>query len=181
MQASAVAPLRLVFLMWLLFSLEHYLQYDLGFLGIYPLSFKGLVGILTAPMIHGNFNHLISNTIPLLALGGALYFFYPPLASRVFLYAYFFTNILVWVFGRPFYHIGASGIIYALASFLIFYGFVNRNFKSVLISIIVLAVYGGLAFGVLPVNQSVSWESHLMGALVGIVSAFIFGKQKQYY
>ncbi len=177
MQASAIAPLRLVFLMWLFFTVEHYLAMDLGFLGIYPLSVKGLIGILTAPMIHGNFNHLLSNTIPLLALGGTLYFFYPSVAPKVFMQAYFFTNILVWIFGRPFYHIGASGIVYSLASFLIFYGFFHRNFKTVIISLVVVSVYGGLAFGVMPFNQSISWESHLMGALVGIVGAFLFSRQ----
>lgn len=179
MQASAIAPLRLVFLMWLFFTIEYYLQMDLGFLGIYPLSLKGLIGIITAPMVHGNFNHLISNTIPLLALGGSLYFFYPSVAPRVFMHAYFFTNILVWVFGRPFYHIGASGIVYSLAAFMVFYGLFKRNFKAVVISIVVVSVYGGLVFGILPINQSVSWESHMMGALVGIVSAFIFGRNKQ--
>ncbi len=178
MQASAIAPLRLVFLMWLFFTVEHYLKMDLGFLGIYPLSIKGLIGIITAPMVHGNFNHLFSNTIPVLALGGTLYFFYPSVASRVFLHAYFFTNILVWIFGRPFYHIGASGLVYSLASFLVFYGFFHRNFKTVIISFVVVLVYGGLVFGVLPINQNISWESHLMGALVGIVSAFLFGRSR---
>ncbi len=181
MQASAIAPLRLVFLMWLFFTVEYYLKIDLGFLGIYPLSIKGLIGIITAPMVHGNFNHLLSNTIPLLALGGSLYFFYPSVAPRVFIHAYFFTNILVWVFGRPFYHVGASGIVYSLASFLIFYGFFHRNFKTVIISLIVVIVYGGLIFGVMPFNQNISWESHLMGALVGVVSAFLFSRSKNRY
>jgi len=178
MQASSIAPLRLVFLMWLFFTVEYYLHMDLGFMGIYPRSVTGMLGILTSPMIHGNFNHLLSNTIPLLALGGSLYFFYPSVASRVFLHAYFFTNILVWTFGRPFYHIGASGLVYSLAAFLVFYGFFHRNFKSVIISLVVVIVYGGLVFGVLPSNQGVSWESHLMGSLVGGVSAFLFGYKK---
>lgn len=182
MQASSLAPLRLVFLMWLLFTVEYYYpDIDLGFLGIYPRHLRGLIGIVTAPMVHGNFNHLISNTIPLLALGGTLYFFFPRLASRVFLHAYFFTNILVWVFGRPFYHIGASGLVYGLASFLIFYGLFKRNFKSVLISVVVIFFYGGLIYGLSPLNQNVSWESHLMGALVGVVTAFLFSRNRSDY
>ncbi len=159
--------------MWLFFTVEFYARIDLGFLGIYPLSLNGLVGIFTAPLIHGDFNHLLSNTFPLLILGGTLYFFYSDLAPRVFLQSYFFTNILVWCFGRPFYHIGASGLVYALASFLVFYGIFSRNFKAVVISIAVIAVYGGLVFGIFPFNQNVSWESHLMGALVGGVTAFL--------
>ncbi len=178
MKVSAVAPLRLVFLMWLFFTVEYYLGLNLGFLGIYPRSLEGLTGIIFAPMIHGDFNHLISNTIPLLALSGALYFFHPQIASRVFLHAYVFTNMLVWIFGRSFYHIGASGLVYSLAAFSIFYGFFERDFKSVLISIIALFFYGGLVYGLIPANNEISWESHLMGALVGVVSAVLFGKTK---
>lgn len=176
MQASAVAPLRLIFLMWLFFAVEFYLGIDLGFMGILPRTVQGLLGVLTAPMVHGNFNHLFSNTIPLLVLGGSLYFFYPKIASRVFLYSYFFTNMLVWIFARSFYHIGASGIVYALASFLILFGFFSRNFKTVVISLVVTIAYGGLVFGIMPMNQGISWESHLMGAVVGGVSAFLFSR-----
>ena len=178
MQASAVAPLRLVFLMWLFFTIEYYLQMDFGFLGIYPLSLKGLPGIFFAPMVHGDFNHLLSNSIPLLALGGSLYFFYPHIASRVFLQGYFFTNILVWLFGRPFYHIGASGLVYSLATFLALYGFFDKNFRSVLISLVVIFFYGGLLHGLFSFSSSISWESHLMGAIVGAVTAIILGRSK---
>ncbi|WP_425391567.1 rhomboid family intramembrane serine protease [Ekhidna sp.] len=162
--------------MWLVFTVEHYMQADFGVFGIYPREISGLVGIVFAPLLHGNFNHLASNTVPLLVLGGSLFFFFPSIASRVFLHAYFFTNILVWVFGRPFYHIGASGLIYALASFLVFYGLFKRNFKSVIISGIVIFLYGGMAYGLFNLDDRISWESHLMGAVVGLVSAFTFSK-----
>lgn len=178
MFSSAIAPLRLVFLMWLLFTIEFTFGLDLGFLGILPRTASGLIGILTAPLVHGDINHLTSNSIPLLALGGTLFFFYPKIATRVFIYAYFFTNSLVWVFGRPFYHIGASGVVYALASFLIFYGIFNRNFKTVVISLIIAVIYGGLAFGILPFNNGISWESHLLGAVVGVANAFILSNKK---
>ena len=163
--------------MWLTFSVEFYLGFDLGKFGIYPRDLNGLIGVFAAPLLHGNFNHLMSNTIPLLILGSTLYFFYPKIASWVFLYAYFFTNLLVWVFGRPYIHIGASGLVYALAAFLVFYGIFRRNFKSVIISILVILVYGGMAYGILPFNSQVSWESHLLGAVVGFVAAFLFGKR----
>ncbi|MEQ9467958.1 MAG: rhomboid family intramembrane serine protease [Ekhidna sp.] len=160
--------------MWLVFTIEFYLHVDLGYLGIYPRQITGLIGIVMAPMLHGNFNHLVSNTIPLIVLGGSIYFFYPPIATRVFMYAYMFTNILVWIFGRSFYHIGASGLIYALASFLVFYGFFKGNFKSVIISAIVIIIYGSMAEGIFHLDDRISWESHLMGAIVGLVSAFTF-------
>lgn len=164
-------PLRLTFLMWLFFALEMYLQLDLGFLGIYPRTFRGLIGILTAPMIHGSFVHITSNTLPLLLLGGSLYYFYDRIATRVFLQCYLFTGIFVWIFGRPFYHIGASGLIYGLAFFLISFGIFRKDFKSLLISIIVVLLYGGIIYGVFPSQPGVSWESHLMGAIVGVTTA----------
>ena len=179
-QSGIVPPLRLCFFMWLAFTIEFYLGYDLGKFGIYPRDIKGLIGVFAAPLLHGSFNHLMSNTIPLLALGATLYFFYPKLASRVFLYAYFFTNLLVWVFGRSYIHIGASGLVYGLASFLFFFGIFKRNFKSVVISLAVLLVYGGMAYGIVPYNSRVSWESHLMGAVVGFVSAFLFSRNRKY-
>ena len=165
--------------MWLVFSIEHTLNIDLGYLGIYPRELSGLIGVAFAPLLHGNFNHLASNTVPLLVLGGSLFIFYPKIASKVFLQAYFFTNMLVWIFGRPFYHIGASGLIYALASFLVFYGVFQRNFKSVIISAIVIFVYGGMAYGLFSFNERISWESHLMGAVVGIAAAFTLSMQKR--
>lgn len=166
--------------MWLTYSLELLLNIDLGGFGIHPLKRSGLIGIFAAPLLHGSFNHLIGNTVPLLILGSTLYYFYSKLASRVFLYSYFFTNILVWLFARTEHvHIGASGLVYAIASFLVFYGLFRKNFKSVLISIIVLFIYGGMAYGVIPQNDGVSWESHLLGAIVGFCTAFLFGRKYQ--
>ncbi|MEO9484666.1 MAG: rhomboid family intramembrane serine protease [Ekhidna sp.] len=175
-KSGIVPPLRLCFFMWLVFTIEFYLEVDLGYLGIYPRSLTGLIGVVMAPLLHGNFNHLMSNTIPLLVLGGSLFFFFPKIALRVFLQAYFFTNALVWFFGRPFYHIGASGLIYALASFLVFYGLFKRNFKSVIISAIVIFSYGSMATGLFSLDERISWESHLMGAIVGLVSAYTFSR-----
>ena len=164
--------------MWLIFSLALYLGIDFGFLGVLPRSINGLIGIFTAPLIHGNLSHLVSNTFPVLFLGGAVYFFYPKMAHRVFFEGYFFTNLLVWIFGRPFYHIGASGLVYALASFLIFYGLFKRDALSIVISAIVILSYGGLVYGIFPQEHWVSWESHLMGAIVGFASALRFTRNK---
>ena len=179
-KSGIVPPLRLCFFMWLVFSVEFYLGFNLGQFGIYPRNLNGLIGVFCAPLLHGSFNHLMSNTIPLLILGSTLYFFYPRIASRVFLYAYFFTNLLVWVFGRPYIHIGASGLVYALASFLVFFGLFRRNFKSVVISLLVIILYGGMAYGVLPIDSRVSWESHLLGVVVGFVAGYLLGKNKKY-
>ncbi len=172
--SSIIPPLRLVFLMWLTFTIELYIRVDFGFLGILPRTVSGLIGIFTAPLVHGDLNHLISNTFPLLFLGAATFFFYPKVAVQVFLQCYFLTNLMVWLLGREFYHIGASGLIYGLAAFLIASGIFKRDFRAILVSCIVLVVYGSIFFGLLPSSASVSWESHLFGALIGLAGAYLF-------
>src|SRR5689334_14146405 len=113
---SSVAPFRIVFLMWLVFFLEYIYGWPFSNFGIQPRTFIGLVGIVIAPLVHGNLSHLISNTFPLLFLGSALFFFYPGIAGNVFFRSYFWTNILVWLFTfRQGPHIGASGLVYGLA------------------------------------------------------------------
>ncbi len=174
---SALPPLRLVFLMWLIFYIQLLSGFDFGPLGILPRNVYGLIGIFMAPLIHGNINHLVSNTLPILFLGGVVFFFYPRIAVRVFFQGYFFTNALVWIFGRTHFHIGASGLVYSLAAFLVFNGFFKRDALSVVISLIVMIIYGGLIYGVFPNEPWVSWESHLMGAIVGIGSALFLGKK----
>jgi membrane associated rhomboid family serine protease len=165
--------------MWAAFYLEIILGMPFSYFGIVPRTVLGLVGIFSAPLIHGDFLHLVSNTIPLLFLGSVLFFFYGRIGGQVFLRAYFWTNILVWLFARPANHIGASGLVYGLAFFLIFFGLFRRDFMSLFISILVLALYGGIFYGVLPSDPRVSWESHFAGALVGISTAITFSRQKQ--
>jgi membrane associated rhomboid family serine protease len=171
---NSVVPFRLVFLMWLVFSVQYFYGIDFGFLGIRPRTFSGLIGLFAAPLIHGNYLHLISNTFPLLFLGTILYFFYERIAGTVFFRSYFWTNFLVWLLSpRASYHIGASGLIYSLTAFLICFGLLRQDFTSLIIAIIIFLIYGSVLFyGVLPVDPRISWESHLAGALVGVVTAF---------
>ncbi|HCW07460.1 MAG TPA: rhombosortase [Cytophagales bacterium] len=167
--------------MWLSFTIEFYLGVDLGYLGIFPRTFHGLLGIFFAPMIHGNLGHLISNTFPLLFLGTLLYFFYDRIGGTVFFNCYFITNILIWLFSpRASYHIGASGLIYGIASFLILFGLLRQDFLSLVISLIIILVYGSaFLYGVFPTDPRVSWEAHLFGALTGAVSAFTLANKKR--
>lgn len=177
---SSVAPFRLVFIMWLVFSIEFFGSFDFGWLGIRPRTFSGLIGILTAPMIHGNLSHLISNTVPLLFLGSTLFFFYSRIGRTVFFRCYIWTNLLVWIFSpRISYHIGASGLIYGLSSFLIFFGLIRKDFWSLMISIIIFMMYGGIFYGVLPLDPHVSCESHLAGSIVGAATAIDLRNNKK--
>lgn len=175
---SAVPAIRMVFLMWLVFFLDYIQGFDFGTLGIYPRTTSGLIGIITAPLIHGSVMHILSNTFPVLILGAILFFTYKRIAGRVFMGAYFLTNILVWLLARPSYHIGASGLVYGLAAFLISFGIFRRDTISILISFIVLLLYGSIFWGVLPANNGVSWESHLFGAIVGVLLALTFKRSK---
>jgi len=176
---SSVVPFRLVFLMWAFFYLEFIIGFPLSAFGIVPRTFQGLIGIFIAPLIHGNLLHLVSNTIPMLFLGFVLFFFYGRIGGQVFFRAYFWTNILVWLFARPANHIGASGVVYGLAFFLISFGIFRRDFLSIFISIIVMLLYGGIFYGVLPIDPRISWESHLAGAMVGIFTAITYRNQKK--
>lgn len=165
--------------MWGVFYIEMHVGINFSVFGLVPRTFFGLIGIFTAPLIHGDVLHLISNTVPLLFLGSVLFFFYARIGGHVFFRGYFWTNILVWLFGRPASsHIGASGLVYALAFFLIFFGIFRRDFLSIFISVIVVLLYGGVFYGILPSDPRISWESHLAGALVGIASALTFSAKR---
>jgi len=171
---SFIVPSRMLFLMWLIFFIELNFGINLAVFGILPREAFGLLGVLFAPLLHSSLVHLVSNTFPLLFLGIALYYFYGKLAKKVFLWSYFLTGSLVWLFGRPTFHIGASGLIYGIASFLFISGIVRAEFKSLIISLAVGITYGGLVWGVLPSMPGLSWESHLSGALVGGIAAYVY-------
>lgn len=171
---SAVPALRMVFLMWFVFVLDYIQGFSFGKLGIFPRTISGSIGIITAPLIHGGVTHILSNTFPLLILGAILFFYYKRIAGKVFIAAYFLTNILVWLFARPSYHIGASGLVYSLAAFLVAFGIFRRDPLSIIISAVVLLLYGSIFWGVLPANNGISWESHLFGAIVGVFLAFSY-------
>ena len=164
--------------MWAVFSFEFYFGYNLGWLGIRPRTATGLIGLITAPLLHDGLAHIISNTLPLLFLGSVIFFFYERIGGIVFFRCYFITNLLVWLFSpRDSYHIGASGLIYGLSSFLIFFGILRKDFWSLSISVVVFLMYGGIFYGVLPSDPRISWESHLAGAIVGAATAFDLRKK----
>ena len=170
-------PLRLGLLMVLFFVVQTYLQVELRFLANVPRTIEGLVGIVFAPLVHVSLFHLLSNLFPLLCLGTVVFWFYGRIASAVFLRCYIVPQVLVWLFARPHLHVGASGLVYGLAFFLIFLGFFRKDFKSLFISIIILLFFGGLFYGILPNQTGISWESHLAGVIAGGMSAFEFSKK----
>ncbi len=171
---SLIFPVLFLVIIWVIKIFEIELNLDFSFLGIYPLKVKGLIGILTAPLVHADLNHLISNSVPFLILGVALFYFYPKVAYKVFIFIYLITNFWVWVSARSAYHIGASGIVYGLASFIFFSGLIRKNTRLTAISLLTIFLYGGLIWGVFPLQQKISFEAHLFGGIAGLVMAVYY-------
>jgi len=167
-----------VVVMWLVKCVELLFSLDLTFLGIYPLSIKGLPGIIFSPFIHAGFNHLFSNTLPLFFLGTALFYFYSEIALKIWSWTWFITGFLVWLGGRDAWHIGASGLVYGLASFLFFSGIIRKYFRLVALSLLIVFLYGSMVWGIFPnIYKNVSWESHMLGFLSGIALAIWYRNQ----
>ncbi len=172
-----VFPLLFLGLMWAVKATESVLQADLTFLGIYPLHIKGLPGIISAPLVHGNLRHLFNNSIPAFLLTWGLFYFYHKIALRVFSLIWLMSGLWIWFGAREAYHIGASGIIYGLGAFLFFSGIFRKNIHLTAISLLVIFLYGSMVWGIFPYKTGVSWESHLYGALAGLILASYYRKQ----
>jgi membrane associated rhomboid family serine protease len=166
-----------IIFLWLIKISEVVFDFPLYKFGVYPRTFKGLIGIFTAPLIHGSFSHLFSNSIPLLVLTAGLFYYYKSFGYRIFFLIYVVTGFWVWMSARPSYHIGASGVVYGLAAFLFFSGVFKKNLSLSAFSLVVVFLYGSMIWGVLPLEVSISWESHLMGAIAGIILAYYYRKE----
>jgi membrane associated rhomboid family serine protease len=175
---SLIIPGIFIFLMWLVKVIEVLFEVDFSGLGIYPLTLKGLPGLIFSPFIHADFTHLLNNSLPLLLLSVALFYFYSEIALKIFTWTYFLTGILVWFGGRTAWHIGASGLVYGLASFLFFSGIIRRHFRLIALSLLVVFLYGEMVWGIFPgIYKNVSWESHMLGVFSGIVLAVWYRKE----
>jgi len=167
-------PILFVIILWLIKLIEFSFALSFVEFGIYPRSYSSLPKILTYPFIHGDFNHLISNSIPIFFLSLAIFYFYPRLSFKIIIYSWLLTGIGVWLGGRYAWHIGASGLVYAFASFLFFAGVVSKNRRLMAISLLVTFLYGGMIWGIFPNEPHISWEAHLFGFFAGIILAYYF-------
>jgi membrane associated rhomboid family serine protease len=168
-------PLFFVLFLWFVYWLE--IRYDFDFVenGIFPRTFSGLQGIFFSPFIHADLGHLYNNSVPLLILLAALQFFYPKQAMAVLGYGILFSGILTWIIGRENYHIGASGLVYVLVSFIFFKGLQTKYYRLVALSLAVIVVYGGMVWYVFPkVDETISWEGHLAGLISGFVLTLVY-------
>ncbi|MDX6182144.1 rhomboid family intramembrane serine protease [Flavobacterium sp. Fl-77] len=173
-------PLFFVLLLWFIYWLQIRFDFDFYQYGIYPRDFSGLKGVLFSPFIHENLGHLYNNSIPLLVLLPALHYFYPKQSLPVIVYGILFSGLITWVIGRTNYHIGASGLIYVLVSFIFFKGIQTRYYRLVALSFSVILLYGGMIWYVFPeVDANISWEGHLAGFLTGFTLT-LFYKTPEY-
>ena len=170
-------PMFFLLLLWIIKLIEFAFGLELYRFGIYPLELEGIIGIFFSPLIHGSFKHLLANSGPIFFLTAGLIYFYRRVAFQVFVLGYILVGVFVWLAGRSSFHVGASGLIYCFASFMFFSGIIKRNTPLMAVSLLIAFLYGGMLWGIFPLKESVSWESHLMGFVVGIFLAWNFKNQ----
>lgn len=176
---SLVYPLLLLIFMWVVKLVEYNWKLNFTNLGVLPLKAQGLIGIITSPFIHENFQHLFSNSVPFFLLTLALFYFYKEISGKIFLLIWFVEGICVWLSGREAYHIGASGLVYGLASFLFFSGVVRRDSRLAAITLVIAFLYGSMVWGIFPdffPGKNISYEAHFWGLIAGLVFAIYYRK-----
>lgn len=179
-----IASLLAMLSIWTVFWLEIQLVTNFNKYGVYPRELSGLKGVVLSPFIHGSVEHLYNNTIPLAVLTAFLFYFYRPVAIKTLVWGTLISGILTWLIGRSSYHIGASGVIYVLASFIFFKGVFAKHFRLIALSLVVVFIYGSMIWYILPVKDGISWEGHLSGFVTGLLLALILKvkmpKEKKY-
>lgn len=164
----------LVIAIWAIKLTELAFGLSLHQVGLYPLRPSGLVGIITAPLIHGSIEHTVSNTLPLLLLGIALHYAYPKSRWWVLAMIWIGSGIGTWIWGRPSYHFGASGLTHGLMFFIFLAGVIRRDARSVVMAMLAFYLYGSMVWGIFPREPGISWEFHLFGAIMGVIAAVLF-------
>jgi membrane associated rhomboid family serine protease len=168
-------PLFFVWFLWFIYWIE--IKFDFDFIenGIFPRTFYGFQGVIFSPFIHADIEHLYNNSIPLLVLLAVLRYFYAKQSMAVIGYGILLSGLITWIIGRDSYHIGASGLIYVLVSFIFFKGIQTKYYRLVALSLAVVIVYGGMVWYIFPkVEDTISWEGHLAGLITGFVLSLIY-------
>jgi membrane associated rhomboid family serine protease len=170
---AAKLALGFVALLWAIELLNLALDLGVEDFGVRPRTLAGLPGIILAPLVHASAAHLIANSAPLLVLGTAMLYLYPSGATRVLPAVYLGPGLVVWLFARGGVHVGASGLIFGLISYIFVAGLIRRDRRAIAASLLVAFMYGASVSGVLPIRHEVSWETHLSAALIGLVLAIM--------
>ncbi len=167
-------PMLLGLAIWYAYWMN--LEFGLGWkrYGIRPQEVEGLVGVLTSPFLHGDVSHLWNNTLPLMVLSAALFYFYRKISWQIIGFGVLLSGLLTWLIADNGNHIGASGLIYVMASFIFFKGILAKNYRLVALSLIVVFMYGSMIWYVFPIKAGISWEGHLSGAITGLLFAIVY-------
>ncbi|MGD8346909.1 MAG: rhomboid family intramembrane serine protease [Lysobacterales bacterium] len=166
--------LVLIGIIWTVFIIDSAFGLRLARFGLRPGSVEGLLGVFTAPLLHANFQHILSNTLPLFISLVAVLYLFPNSALRVVPATWLGSGLLAWFFARPSLHIGASGMVYGLLAFVFFSGLLKRDMRSISVSLLIAFLYGSMVWGILPTRPQMSWETHLAGAVVGVMMAIVY-------
>jgi membrane associated rhomboid family serine protease len=173
---SIRVPVFVLSLMWLVYWVE--IKFALNFtrFGVYPRSIDGLKGILLSPFIHSGTQHLFNNSIPVFVFLGMLFYFYKEIAWKIILLGSLLTGSFTWLIGGAGYHIGMSGVVYLLFSFIFFSGVLRNFFRLISVSLVVIFLYGSMFWYVFPIEKGISWEGHLSGLFVGFLFSVLYRK-----
>ncbi|MDM8546883.1 rhomboid family intramembrane serine protease [Candidatus Venteria ishoeyi] len=174
MKQCVMIVLGVILVLWLIKISEIILGLDLAVYGIYPRDMDKLTGVITAPLIHGSFEHLFANTLPLFIMGSALIYNYPKAVKYVIPIIYLGSGVGVWLFARESYHIGASGVAHGMMFFIFIAGILRNDKPSAALALIIFFLYGGMLVSIFPTQAHISFESHFFGAVAGTICAFLF-------
>lgn len=178
---AIIYPLLLLVVMWLVFWADHLFELiDFYKYGVRPQEVSSIKGVFFMPLIHAKYEikHIVNNSLPIVILLGAVIYYYRTIALRVFVFSWIFTGLGVWFFAENAhsYHIGMSGVIYALAGFLFTSGVIRKYLPLQGISLFVAFVYGSMIWGIFPIEPHISWEGHLAGLVSGVFLAIVYRK-----
>ena len=164
----------LVGFLWMILILDTVFGLGLSRFGLRPRHLDGLVGVFTAPLLHGGAEHLFSNTLPLTISLTTMLYLYPRSSLRALPIIWMGSGVLAWMIGRESLHFGASGFVYGLLAYVFIGGILRMDMRSVGVSVMVWFLYGGMIWGVLPIRPNMSWELHLSGAILGVALAIVY-------
>ncbi|QXP72493.1 rhomboid family intramembrane serine protease [Tenacibaculum sp. AHE15PA] len=167
-------PFIFVFLIWFIYWIEITFGLNFNKYGVAPRKIYGLRGVLASPFIHSDTSHLFNNSVPLFVLSTCLFYFYNKVALKVLISGALLTGFLTWIIATSSYHIGASGIVYLLFSFVFFSGIIRKHYRLVAVSLIIIFLYGSMIWYVLPIKEGMSWEGHLSGLISGLILAVFY-------
>lgn len=171
---AVLVSVGFIAVLWWIKIIELWMGLSFSYLGVHPRTAFGLVGLLTAPVLHGSVGHLINNTLPLLVLGTLVISIYPRAASRAIVLIWLGSGLGIWIIGRESSHLGASGLAHGLMFFLFALGLLRRDRPAIATAMIAFFLYGGMLLTILPGDPQVSWEAHMSGAFFGVLAAILW-------